>query len=120
MASTNAIPRTEKIARLNDNARWHYDPTTRHVVTATCLATLAPDNTQLQLIWARAKLQKALREATFTKESPERDRAEIYVDGHRLHFKIDYYDPALEFGSEDPANASITVRVITIMLYGED
>jgi len=29
--------------------------------------------------------------------------------------KIDYFDPALEYGSEDPADASITRRVLTIM-----
>ena len=29
--------------------------------------------------------------------------------------KIDYYDAALEWGSEDPADGSITRRMITLM-----
>ncbi|MBJ7499683.1 MAG: DUF3768 domain-containing protein [Sphingopyxis sp.] len=37
------------------------------------------------------------------------------TDLHRI-----YYDPSLQYGSEDPTDASRTVRVITIMLYGED
>jgi len=35
-------------------------------------------------------------------------------DLHRI-----YYDLNLEYGSEDPANASITARVVTIMLASE-
>lgn len=120
MVSTKGAPRRKTIAALNDDARWGRDPTARHVVTSACLATLAPNNTQIERVWARANLLKALRHADFTKDAPERDRAEIEVEGHRLHFKIDYYDPTLQFGSEDPADNSLTVRVITIMLYGED
>jgi hypothetical protein len=30
--------------------------------------------------------------------------------------KTDYYDAAMEFGSKDPADASQTTRVITILL----
>ena len=30
--------------------------------------------------------------------------------------KTDYYDPELCYGSEDPANASVTTRVLTILL----
>ena len=29
---------------------------------------------------------------------------------------MDYYDLACDYGSEDPANAAITTRVITILL----
>ncbi|WP_422631418.1 DUF3768 domain-containing protein [Pseudomonas proteolytica] len=29
---------------------------------------------------------------------------------------MDYFDAALEWGSEDPANASLTTRVLTLML----
>jgi hypothetical protein len=35
---------------------------------------------------------------------------------HVARLKIDYYDGSLEFGSDDPADASVTTRVITILL----
>jgi hypothetical protein len=39
--------------------------------------------------------------------------------GHKFFFKLDYYDSAMEFGSEDPADPSKTTRVLTIMLAQE-
>ena len=39
--------------------------------------------------------------------------------GKRIFWKIDYYDAACENGSEDPADASKTTRVLTIMLADE-
>ena len=41
------------------------------------------------------------------------------ADGHRVFFKIDYYDKTLTYHSPDPADPSITERVITIMLAKE-
>lgn len=37
----------------------------------------------------------------------------------RIFWKIDYYDPTLTFGSENPADPAITLRVLTIMLASE-
>ena len=34
-------------------------------------------------------------------------------------FEIDYYDPAREFGSDDPSGPAKTARVLTIMLAEE-
>lgn len=39
--------------------------------------------------------------------------------GHRIFWKIDYYDAAMEAGSEDPADTTQTTRVLTIMLASE-
>ena len=36
-----------------------------------------------------------------------------------VFWKIDAYDRALQFGSEDPANPAVTRRVLTIMLASE-
>ena len=39
--------------------------------------------------------------------------------GQRIFWKIDYYAPDLMHGSEDPADLSKTVRVLTILLASE-
>ncbi|MFN3889606.1 MAG: DUF3768 domain-containing protein [Beijerinckiaceae bacterium] len=39
--------------------------------------------------------------------------------GARLYWKLDYYAPDMEHGSENPADAGQTVRVMTIMLAEE-
>ena len=41
------------------------------------------------------------------------------VDGQDFYWKIDYYDLDLEYHSPDPADPSVTVRVLTIMRVGE-
>jgi Protein of unknown function (DUF3768) len=41
------------------------------------------------------------------------------ADGHMIYFKIDYLDRDLSMHSPDPADPSVTQRVITIML-GEE
>ncbi len=49
----------------------------------------------------------------------EHDFGAIEVSGRRVFFKIDAYDEALRYGSEDPALPEKTVRVLTIMLAEE-
>jgi hypothetical protein len=49
----------------------------------------------------------------------EHDFGAFEADGHMIFFKIDYYDKALACLSPNPANASVTERVITIMLAEE-
>jgi hypothetical protein len=49
----------------------------------------------------------------------EHDFGTFEADGHRIFFKIDYYDTALVAHSPDPADPSVTQRVITIMLAEE-
>jgi Protein of unknown function (DUF3768) len=49
----------------------------------------------------------------------EHDFDSFEVDGQTIFFKIDYYDKALAFHSPDPADPSVTERVITIMLAEE-
>ena len=49
----------------------------------------------------------------------ERDMGKVEVQGRPVWFKIDYYDAAFEYGSEDPASVEQTRRVLTIM-FPED
>jgi hypothetical protein len=49
----------------------------------------------------------------------EHDFGALDVRGKRVFWKIDYYDKALEYGSDDPANPAQTTRVLTIMLASE-
>ncbi len=49
----------------------------------------------------------------------EHDFGAVTIAGERVFFKIDYYDHALEAGSPDPADPSVTTRVMTVMLAEE-
>jgi len=49
----------------------------------------------------------------------EHDFGAFDADGKTIFFKIDYYDKALAGHSPDPADSSVTERVITIMLAEE-
>ena len=49
----------------------------------------------------------------------EHDFGAFEVDGHKLFFKIDYFDSQLACHSPDPSNPAVTERVITIMLADE-
>ncbi|MDO9223588.1 MAG: DUF3768 domain-containing protein [Caulobacter sp.] len=49
----------------------------------------------------------------------EHDFGSVNVAGQHLFWKIDYYDPSLCYGSEDPADPTVTRRVLTVMLASE-
>jgi hypothetical protein len=49
----------------------------------------------------------------------EHDFGAFDFDGTPVMFKIDYYDKDLQFHSPDPADPTVTERVITIMLADE-
>lgn len=49
----------------------------------------------------------------------EHDFGSFDFEGVSVMFKIDYYDKSLTFHSPDPANPSVTERIITIMRADE-
>ena len=49
----------------------------------------------------------------------EHDFGSFEADGHMIMFKIDYFDREPSMHSPDPADPSVTRRVITIMLAEE-
>jgi hypothetical protein len=107
--------RTAMIARLNDNARLGLDRRARVLFTSNCLETFRP-TPETHVAFVQAELLKAFRHCEFAADSPEHDFASILHRERKVWMKIDYYDEACEYGSEDPANAAITTRVITILL----
>ena len=101
---------TERIAELNDLLRKTFIGG-RIVITAGIAAL--PEGDQAAIL---EKVQ------TFDAFSPDnnphgqRDFGSFSHNGQRVFWKIDYYDPFLTFGSEDPADPAKTARVLTIML----
>jgi hypothetical protein len=71
----------------------------------------------------KAKLLNVIKNfSTFTKHNDphgERDFGSVEIEGQSYFWKIDYYNLSLNGGSEDPANAMITTRVLTIMRSDE-
>jgi hypothetical protein len=58
----------------------------------------------------------------FTKDNDphgEHDFGNFVVGGVSYFFKVDYYAPDMESGSEDPADPAKTTRVLTIMRADE-
>ena len=111
----NPDARLATIARLNDRCRQGLDRTARIVMTRACLGTFAED--RAAEIIAQAGILGMLRAHRFgDAEAGERDRGSFEYQGTIVYFSIDYYDLALEYGSEDPADASQTRRVLTIMV----
>jgi len=49
----------------------------------------------------------------------EHDFGALTVDGLKVFWKIDLYDPTLTAGSEDPTDETKTCRVLTVMLSHE-
>jgi hypothetical protein len=104
---------TERIRDLNDAFRRSF--TGGKVMTTAGIAAMIED--------VRAEVFERVRAFdAFTRENDphgEHDFGSFEVAGQKLFFKIDYFDAAMEFGSEDPADPSKTTRVLTIMLASE-
>ena len=63
-------------------------------------------------------LERVRRFDAFTKDNDphgEHDFGTIDLAGQTYFFKVDYYAPDMDGGSEDPADPTKTTRVLTIM-----
>jgi Protein of unknown function (DUF3768) len=102
--------RTERIAELNDLLRKTFTGG-RIVITAGIAALPETDRAAI--------LEKVQTFDAFCPDNNphgQRDFGSFSHNGQRVFWKIDYYDPFLTFGSEDPADPAKTARVLTIML----
>lgn len=102
------------IRRLNDLARTAMGVASKLIQTPGINAL--PPATQSRI---REKVELF---DTWTKGNDphgEHDFGNFEHDGNRIFWKIDYYDRALEYGSEHPEDPAQTTRVLTIMLAEE-
>jgi len=104
-----------KIRALNDAFRTTLDQQLGRVMMTAGVDALPSD----------VKAMVIRRVATFSAFTPdndphkEHDFGSFALTGRKFFWKIDAYDKAMEFGSEDPADPSKTTRVLTIMLAEE-
>ncbi len=113
MTSISETQRRQKIAALNDALRRH-GTGGRVMMTAGIQALGQKAVTE---ILARARAFDA-----FTPDNDpyqEHDFASLTVNGNKIFWKIDYYDSNMEYASPDPADATKTCRVMTILLAEE-
>lgn len=103
----------ERIRDLNDAFRRSFAG--GRVMTTAGVAAMAEE--------LRAEVFERVRTfEAFTRDNDphgEHDFGSFEVAGQKLFWKIDAYDAAMEFGSEDPADPTKTTRVLTIMLASE-
>jgi hypothetical protein len=109
----NLDAETRAIRTLNDNLRTSFSG--GRVVMTQGVQALADDTI--------TRVFKAVRD--FDDFTPDNDPYKTHefgmveVDGSKVMFKVDCYDRNLEYGSPDPADPSVTARVLTILLASE-
>jgi type I restriction enzyme, R subunit len=77
----------------------------------------------MDMIDQREKLFDRVRNFNeFTEDNDphgEHDFGAIELDGEMYFWKFDYFDPSMEYGSDDPSDPTKTTRVLTIMHRSE-
>ena len=109
--TTEVLSHSEMIAFLNDEARQ--DLRNYHLTEGV----RANDKEDIMLLLNEVKNFNDLTEDN--DPYGEHDFGSIQFKGEKYFFKIDYYDEELINGSSNPADPSITRRVITVMLAEE-
>jgi len=102
------------------NGTWYNDELRRSLHTG--IAVITPGVAEL----GREAVQNIFRTVSIYDDfchanDPygEHDFGSFEANGERIFFKVDYFDKALNAHSPDPADPSVTERVITIMLAEE-
>ena len=105
---------SEQVRALNDAFRTAGSVSGDWIMTAGVSAKGVP--------FATAAMAAVRRFDNFTEDNDpygEHDFGAFELAGEKLFWKLDYYDPDLQFGSDDPADPAATRRVLTIMLASE-
>jgi hypothetical protein len=103
-----------KIRALNDALRAIAAGNGRIYVTAGIAALPMQDQVEI--------MSRVREFSDFTADndpSGQHDFGSFEYGGKKIFWKIDYYDRELEFGSPDPADESVTTRVLTVLFAEE-
>lgn len=105
--------KTARIRQLNDELR----------ATGQGGLVMMTQGVQQLGVMRHAEIMQTIRQFdTFDKDNDphgEHDFGAMDAAGHRLFWKIDYYDVDMQMGSSDPTDPSVTCRVLTVMLANE-
>ncbi len=113
MNKVAAPSKTDRIRVLNDNFRSTF---VGGQMFMTAGVNALPTDIKARVLLAVQSF------SNFTKDNDphhEHDFGNFEIEGEKYFWKIDYYDPELQFGSEDPADPEKTTRVLTIMRADE-
>jgi Protein of unknown function (DUF3768) len=112
-AAMSKTDKSGRIRELNDVLRATF--TGGKVVMTDGVAAL-PENDLAQLL---AKVRSFDEFTNDNDPHDEHDFGSIVLAGQTYFFKVDYYAPDMDGGSEDPADHAKTTRVLTIMRADE-
>lgn len=105
--------RSLKIRKLNDQLRT--TNTGGRVIVTQGIQSLPPNTL--------SKILPTISNFTnFTEDNDpyeEHDFGTVTIDGHKIFWKIDYYDESYQYASPDPTDSQLTYRVMTVMLAEE-
>ena len=104
---------TNRIADLNDALRRTF---TGGRVLMTAAVNELPLDAKARIIFAVQAFSEFDAENDPHKEH---DFGSLELDDETFFFKIDYHNPTMNGGSEDPADPKKTTRVLTIMLASD-
>jgi hypothetical protein len=110
MTTTPTTTKTQRIRDLNDSLRRTF--TGGRVVMTASVQSLPADTVALALTKMRAFNE-------FTPDNDpygEHDFGSFQAGGEQFFWKVDYYAPDMQHGSEDPSDPKKTSRVLTLML----
>ncbi|MBO6727345.1 MAG: DUF3768 domain-containing protein [Rhizobiaceae bacterium] len=110
---SSLVSESTVIAALNDNLRRFH----KGGMVTVSRGVAALD----RKVWAEVIVAVAAFDNFTSNNDPygEHDCAVVDVDGLRVIWKIDYFDPSMLHHSDDPTDIGKTRRVMTIMLAEE-
>lgn len=112
---------TQRIRELNDQLRKHFS-TAPQLVNGAFRVTITPAAGALEQDIFAELISRIAGFDAFTEDNDpheEHDFGAVSLGLESYFWKIDYYDISLLMASPNPADPSVTVRVLTIMRADE-